>query len=144
MLRKLPSICDWLSMGGELVFISQWNQSIVIITFKFGKYIRLTMCLSVCLSVFVENIIVVQFITMTSQWARWRLKSPASRLFTQVFIQTQIKENIKALRHWPLWGEFTGDRWMPRTKGQKMFPFDNIIMSFFLRLTTGSRLSSYF
>ena len=27
-------------------------------------------------------------------------------------------ENIKALRHWTLWGEFTGDRWIPRTKGQ--------------------------
>ena len=27
---------------------------------------------------------------------------------TQPFIQTQIKENIKAPRHWPLWGEFTG------------------------------------
>ena len=39
---------------------------------------------------------------MTSQWARWRLKSPASRLFTQPFIQTQIKENIKAPRHLPL------------------------------------------
>ena len=40
---------------------------------------------------------------------RWRLKSPASPLFTQPFIQTQIKENIKAPRHWPLWprtGEF--------------------------------------
>ena len=24
-----------------------------------------------------------------------------------------FKENIKALRHWPLWGEFTGDRWIP-------------------------------
>ena len=48
------------------------------------------------------------FITLTSQWPRWRLKSPASRLFTQRFIQTQIKENIKAPRHWPLCGEFTG------------------------------------
>ena len=48
------------------------------------------------------------FITMTSQWAWWRLRSPASRLFTQPFIQTQIKENIKAPRHWPLCGEFTG------------------------------------
>ena len=47
-------------------------------------------------------------ITLTSQWPRWRLKSPASRLFTQPFIQTQIKENIKAPRHWPLCGEFTG------------------------------------
>ena len=27
---------------------------------------------------------------------------------TQPFIQTQIKENIKAPRHWPLCGEFTG------------------------------------
>ena len=42
----------------------------------------------------------------------------ASRLFTQSFIQTQIKENIKAPRHWPLCGEFTGDRWIPRTNGQ--------------------------
>ena len=42
---------------------------------------------------------------MTSWWVRWRLKSPASRLFTQLFIQAQIKENIKAPRHWPLWGK---------------------------------------
>ena len=33
---------------------------------------------------------------MTSQWARWRLKSPALPLFTQPFIRVQIKENIKA------------------------------------------------
>ena len=39
-------------------------------------------------------------------------------LFTQAFIQAQFKENIKAVHHWPLWGEFTGDRWIPRTKGQ--------------------------
>ena len=36
----------------------------------------------------------------------------------QPFIQTQIKENIKDPRHWPLCGEFTGDRWIPRTNGQ--------------------------
>ena len=34
-------------------------------------------------------------------WARWRLRSPASRLFIKPFIQAQIKENIKAPRHWP-------------------------------------------
>ena len=28
------------------------------------------------------------------------------------------KKNIKAPRHWPLCGEFTGDRWIPRTNGQ--------------------------
>ena len=43
---------------------------------------------------------------------------PASRLFTQPFIQAQIKENIKALRHWSLYGEFTDDRWIPRTNGK--------------------------
>ena len=51
---------------------------------------------------------------------------PASRLFTQSFIHAQIKENIKALRHWPLWGEFTGDRRIPLTKGQ--CPFDDVII----------------
>ena len=40
-------------------------------------------------------------ITVTS---RWRLKSPASRLFAQPFIQVQIKENIKAPRHCSLYG----------------------------------------
>ena len=34
-------------------------------------------------------------------WARWRLKSPAARLFTQSFNRAQVKENIKAPRHWP-------------------------------------------
>ena len=28
------------------------------------------------------------------------------------------QENIKAMGHWPLWGEFTGDWWITRTKGQ--------------------------
>ena len=41
-----------------------------------------------------------------------------SRLSNQPFIQAEMKENIKAPRHWPLWGEFTGDRSIPRTKGQ--------------------------
>ena len=31
---------------------------------------------------------------------RQRFNSPASRLFAQPFIQAQIKENIKASRHW--------------------------------------------
>ena len=55
---------------------------------------------------------------MASWWVRWRLKSSTSPLFTQSCIQAQFKENIKAPRHWPLCGEFTGHRWIPRTKGQ--------------------------
>ena len=38
--------------------------------------------------------------------------------FLRLFIQTQIKDDIKAPRHWPLCGEFTGDRWIPHTNGQ--------------------------
>ena len=49
---------------------------------------------------------------------RWRYKSAASRLFTRQFIQAQIKQRIKAPLHRPLWGEFTGDRWIPHTEGQ--------------------------
>ena len=28
------------------------------------------------------------------------------------------QRHIQALRHGPSWGEFTGDRWIPHTKGQ--------------------------
>ena len=48
----------------------------------------------------------------------WRLKSLEFMLFAKPFVQAQIKENIKAPRYWPLCGEFTGDRWIPRTKDQ--------------------------
>ena len=70
-------------------------------------------------------------ITMTSLWARLRLKSPASRLFTQSYIQAQIKENIKAPRHRPF---FRGIHQLPMNsphKGpvtRKKIPFDDVIM----------------
>ena len=40
-----------------------------------------------------------------------RLHCLLNRLF-------RCKRNIKAPRHWPLWGEFNGDRWIPRTNFQ--------------------------
>ena len=43
---------------------------------------------------------------------------PRDCLLNRLFRQAQMKENVKAPRHWPLWGEFTGDRWIPHTKGQ--------------------------
>ena len=46
-------------------------------------------------------------ITVTSWYARWRLKLPSLELFTLPYIKAQTKENIKATRHWPLWGDFT-------------------------------------
>ena len=53
------------------------------------------------------------------------------RLFTQPLIQTQIKENMKAPRHWPLCGEFTWGQvnsLHKRAVTRKMFPFDDVIM----------------
>ena len=43
------------------------------------------------------------FNTMSSQWAPWRLKSPASPVFAQPFVQAHIKENTKALRDCRSW-----------------------------------------
>ena len=54
----------------------------------------------------------------------------ASQLFTQPLIQAQIKENIKALHHWPLYGEFTGEFPTQRASNTEMFPFDDVIMAF--------------
>ena len=42
-------------------------------------------------------------------------KSSASRLFAQTFVQTKIKEDIKAPRYCPLWRETTCDLWIPLT-----------------------------
>ena len=70
-------------------------------------------------------------ITVTSYWARWRLKSPACRLFTQPFVQAQIKESTKAQLHLAFLREI---HWWPvnsRQKGpvtRKMLPFDDVIM----------------
>ena len=49
------------------------------------------------------NIYTQAFITVTSQWVRGVSITSAS---------------IKAPRHWTLWGESTGDLWIPLTKGQ--------------------------
>ena len=42
---------------------------------------------------------------------------PHDCLLNRLF-KAQIIENIKAPRHCPWCGKFTGDRWIPRTKGQ--------------------------
>ena len=69
-------------------------------------------------------------ITVTSWWARWRRKSPASRLFTQPFIQTQIKETTQ-LRVTGLCegnSTVTGEFPTQRASNAEIFPFDDVIM----------------
>ena len=41
-----------------------------------------------------------------------------STVYSTIYSDTDQRKNIKAPRHWPLCGEFTGDRWIPRTNGQ--------------------------
>ena len=75
-----------------------------------------------------------KIITVTSWWPRWRLKSPASPLFTQPFIQMQIKKTHQIKLHVTglcagnsrVTGEFPAQ--MVSNAG-KMFPFDYVIMS---------------
>ena len=47
-----------------------------------------------------------------------------NRLFS-----AKINENSKATRHWPLSGEFAGDRWIPRTKGHKGGKWQHLMTS---------------
>ena len=42
---------------------------------------------------------------------------PHHCLLNRLF-RRRSKKKIKAPRHWPLWGEFTDNRWIPRTNGQ--------------------------
>ena len=61
-------------------------------------------------------------------------------------IQAQITENIKAPRHWPLCGEFTGDQWIPLHKWpvtRKRFPFDDVIIEVKLHLPSTILLSGF-
>ena len=55
---------------------------------------------------------------------------PASRLFARLFVQAQIKENIKAPHHWPLWGGplVVSPHKRPVTRKTFFFSFDDVIM----------------
>ena len=53
------------------------------------------------------------------QWRHNGRNGVSNHKFHDCLLNVQIKGKIKALRHWPLWGEFTGHRWIPRTKGQQ-------------------------
>ena len=69
---------------------------------------------------------------MTPWWARWRRKSPATRLFTQPFIQSISKKTPK-LRATGLCegnSSVTGEFPAQRPVMRKLFPFDDVIMIF--------------
>ena len=111
-------------------FVEVWYQTIWPVPFTFtsmGQFTIVHMPVKYIIGRWIHgnrwyNHIKTKHIKTTLQWrhnGRWRLKSPTSSVFTQPFIQAQIKEDIKAPCHWPLCGEFTGDRSIPCTKGQE-------------------------
>ena len=71
------------------------------------------------------------FITVTSEWARCHLRSPASRSFTQPFIQGadhrkhQSSASLPFVRGIHRWPANSLHQW-PVTR--TMFPFDDVIM----------------
>ena len=68
--------------------------------------------------------------TVTSWWARWRHKSPASRLFVQPFVQAQKKKDQSSTSLAFVWGNppVTGGFPCKGPVTRKMFPFDDVIM----------------
>ena len=51
------------------------------------------------------------------QWRHYQRDGISNHQPHHCLLNTDHRK-IKALCHWPLWGEFTGDRWIPRTKDQ--------------------------
>ena len=85
-----------------------------------------------------QNSILNYCITLTSQWVRWCLKSPASRLFTQPTVYSGADQRkhqssaslafVRGIHRWPVNSPHEG----PVT--QKMFPFDDVIMPYWALL----------
>ena len=58
------------------------------------------------------------FITKTSPFTPWRVKSQSIPLYVKRFVKEYIKANIKVPRYLPFVGETTGGQWIPFTQGQ--------------------------
>ena len=122
-LKSVWSICfkSWHDGVGRTdnLYIS-WDSRSDLITVIFPKSVSFRE----------DHILIIFWIFSKAGYILWHRTSDRSvvseipRIFTtswvhtQPFIQTQIKENTKAPRHWALCGEFTGDRWIPRTNDQ--------------------------
>ena len=70
----------------------------------------------------------------TLQWrhkrARWSLKITSVSIVCSTVCSGPDQRKHQSSAHWPLWGESTGDRWVPsqRASNAEMFPFYDVIM----------------
>ena len=91
-------VCKWWYCQSRNV---SWIGNATLTGFPTAKHVIADSWINDELIYFLTNLWKATGITMTSLWAWWRLRSPASRLFTQPY-------------KWPV--------------TQKMFPFDDVIM----------------
>ena len=120
MARRLKILGTWPLPKTTTHLLSNWRLrtkfSAILVKILWPSAIKMNLTLSSA------QLTLCPVIRMTSYWARWRLKPPASPLLTQPCIKAQIKENFKAPRHWP-----SPHKW-PVTR--KMFLFDDVIIFF--------------
>ena len=77
-----------------------WRQNVTIVTNTFGPWgIWMRFCNCV-ISIYIWLVSSDLLITVTSQWAPWLLKPPASGLFAQSFVQAHIKEKLRVTDLW--------------------------------------------
>ena len=65
-----------------------------------------------------DQFFAIHIIWFLLRGANQRLESPVTGLVIQTFIQTNIKENIKAHPDLVIWPLCPGDWWITLTKGQ--------------------------
>ena len=71
---------------------------------NFVKNGNISMDLSDCIHAAFNTIFLHPFYWWMIYYSDVIISAMAFRSFPQPFVQAQIKENINALRHWPLWG----------------------------------------
>ena len=109
-----PSASSRLCWDSQVIGEATVTTILVLIPTMYRLYYRLPICMCYIWVMSPSGpTILLQLLkyNIAYQWPilpTW-IKSPASGLFTQPCDQMQIKENIKAPRHWPLWCEFTGE-----------------------------------
>ena len=64
-----------------------------------------------------------------TQWASWRLQSPATRRFIQLFAQANTRENFKVSVAGPLWAESIGGFLLQGPVTRKAYLWRDVIMS---------------
>ena len=94
------SLSSVVIVGG--VIESNFLRSVILLIIRHCRNIHLVIDYHIHISQVPSQFTYSDTITVTSQWAQWRLKSPASRLFTRLFGRRPKKTSKhKAPRQWP-------------------------------------------